>query len=49
MSGDVINLTYYEDSDLRRAPSYGGAALPLQREGAPESVLHADNIDWHRA
>lgn len=47
MSGDVINLTYYEDSDLlQSAIVTGGAALRIAAEqGAAESVLHADNIE----
>ena len=47
MSGDVINLTYYENSDLlQSAIVTGGAALRIAADqGAAESVLHADNIE----
>ena len=47
MSGDVINLTYYENTDLlQSAIVTGGAALRIAAEpGAAESVLHADNIE----
>ena len=47
MSGDVINLTYYEDSDvLQSATVAGGSALRIAAEkGSAESVLHADNIE----
>jgi LPS export ABC transporter protein LptC len=47
MSGDVINLTYYEDSDvLQSAIVTGGAALRIAAEkNSAESVLHADNIE----
>jgi LPS export ABC transporter protein LptC len=47
MSGDVINLTYYEDSDmLQSATVTGGSALRIAAEkGSAESVLHADNIE----
>src|SRR5918995_1686889 len=47
MSGDAINLTYYENSDLvQSAIVTGGAALRIAAEkGAAESVLHADNIE----
>ncbi len=47
MSGDVINLTYYEDSDvLQSAIVTGGSALRIAAEkNSAESVLHADNIE----
>jgi LPS export ABC transporter protein LptC len=47
MSGDVINLTYYENTDfLQSATISGGAALRIAAEkDATESVLHADNIE----
>ena len=47
MSGDVINLTYYENSDLvQRAVITSGAALRIApQKDASESVLHADNIE----
>jgi LPS export ABC transporter protein LptC len=47
MSGDVINLTYYENSDLlQSAIVTGGAAMRIAAEpGAAESLLHADNIE----
>lgn len=47
MSGDVINLTYYENTDLvQSAIVTGGAALRIAAEkGAVESLLHADNIE----
>jgi len=47
MSGDIINLTYYEDSDvLQSAIVSGGSALRIAAEkGSAESVLHADNIE----
>ena len=47
MSGDVINLTYYENTDLvQSAVVTGGAALRIAPDkGAAESVLHADNIE----
>jgi LPS export ABC transporter protein LptC len=47
MSGDVINLTYYEDSDvLQSAIVTGGSALRIAADkNAAESVLHADNIE----
>ena len=47
MAGDVINLTYYENSDLlQSAIVTGGAALRIAGEkGAAESVLHAENIE----
>ena len=47
MSGDVINLTYYENTDvLQSAIVTGGAALRIAAEkDAAESVLHADNIE----
>jgi lipopolysaccharide export system protein LptA len=47
MSGDAINLTYYENSDLvQSAIVTGAAALRIAAEkGAAESVLHADNIE----
>ena len=47
MSGDVINLTYYENSDvLQSAIVTGGSALRIAAEkGSAESVLHADNIE----
>jgi LPS export ABC transporter protein LptC len=47
MSGDVINLTYYENSDVvQSAVVAGGAALRIAPDkGAAESVLHADNIE----
>ncbi len=47
MSGDVINLTYYDSSDLlQSAIVTGGAALRIAADkGADESVLHADNIE----
>lgn len=47
MSGDVINLTYYEDSDLLQSATVtGGAALRIAADqDAAESLLHADNIE----
>lgn len=47
MSGDVINLTYYENSDLlENATVAGSAALRIAPEkDAAETVLHADNIE----
>jgi LPS export ABC transporter protein LptC len=47
MSGDVINLTYYEDTDvLQSATVTGGAALRIAaQKGSVESVLHSDNIE----
>ena len=47
MSGDIINLTYYENSDLlQSAIVTGGAALRIAAEkGIEDSVLHADNIE----
>lgn len=47
MSGDVINLTYYENTDvLQSATVTGGAALRIAaQKGSVESVLHADNIE----
>ncbi|HUP39459.1 MAG TPA: LPS export ABC transporter periplasmic protein LptC [Vicinamibacterales bacterium] len=47
MSGDVINLMYYENSDvLQSATVTGGAALRIAAvKGSEESVLHADNIE----
>src|SRR5687767_8254574 len=47
MSGDVINLTYYENSDLlQSAIVTGGAAMRIAAEkDAAESLLHADNIE----
>ena len=47
MSGDVIILTYYENSDLvQSAIMTGTAALRIAAEpGADESVLSAGNID----
>lgn len=47
MSGDVINLTYYENSDIvKSAIITSGAELRIAPEkNASESVLHADNIE----
>lgn len=47
MSGDVINLTYYDNTDLvQSAIVTGGAALRIAAEkGSAESTLHADNIE----
>jgi LPS export ABC transporter protein LptC len=47
MSGDIINLTYYENSDLlQSAIVTGGAAMRIAAaEGSDESILHADNIE----
>ena len=47
MSGDVINLTYYENSDLlENATVAGSAALRIAPDkDAAETVLHADNIE----
>ena len=47
MSGEIITLTYYENSDLvQSAIITGGAALRIAAEnGAGESVLHADNME----
>jgi LPS export ABC transporter protein LptC len=47
MSGEVIHLTYYENSDLlQSAIVTGSASLRIAaEEGAGESVLHADNIE----
>ena len=47
MSGDVINLTYYENTDLvQSAVVTGGAALRIAAEkGTEDGVLHADNIE----
>jgi len=47
MSGDVINLTYYEDSDvLQSAIVSGSSSLRIAGDsGAPERVLHAGNLE----
>jgi LPS export ABC transporter protein LptC len=47
MSGDVIRLTYHDNSDLvQSAIVTGAAALRIAAEkGTAESVLHADNIE----
>jgi LPS export ABC transporter protein LptC len=47
MSGELINLTYYEGSDLlQSAVITGNSSLRIAAEGgAPESVLHAQNIE----
>ena len=47
MSGDVINLTYYENSDLlQSAIVSGSSSLRIAGDrGAPERVLHAGNIE----
>ena len=47
MSGDVIKLTYYDNTDLvQSAIVTGGGAVRIAAEkGAAESVLHADNIE----
>jgi LPS export ABC transporter protein LptC len=47
MSGEVVNLTYYEGSDLvQSAVISGNGSLRIAAEGnAPESVLHAQNIE----
>ncbi len=47
MSGDVINLTYYDNSDLlESAVVAGSGALVIAAEkDSAESVLHADNIE----
>jgi len=47
MSGDVINLTYYENSQvLQRAVVTGNSSLQIAGErGTPERVLHAQNVE----
>ena len=47
MSGDVINLTYFENSDLLQSATVAGsAALRIAPPAdAAETVLHADNIE----
>lgn len=47
MSGDVINLTYFESSDLLQSATVAGsAALRIApAKDAAETVLHADNIE----
>lgn len=47
LSGDVINLTYYENSDLLESAVVGGAgALRIAPEkDSAETVLHAENIE----
>ena len=47
MTGDVIHLTYYENSDLlESAIVTGSASLRIAAEkDTAESVLHADNIE----
>ena len=47
MSGDVINLTYYENSDLlQSAVVSGSSSLRIAADsGAPERVLHAGNLE----
>ena len=51
MTGEVINLTYYENSDLLQAAVITGAgALQIAGgQGAPDRVLHAENIDMGMA
>ena len=47
LSGDVINLTYYENTDLLQTAVVGGAGalrIAPEKDGA-ETVLHADNIE----
>jgi LPS export ABC transporter protein LptC len=47
MTGEVIHLTYYENTDfLQSAIVTGSASLTIAAEkGSAESVLHADNIE----
>ena len=47
MSGEVIHLTYYENTDLLQSATVtGSAALRIAAEtGAAESMLHAANIE----
>jgi LPS export ABC transporter protein LptC len=47
MTGDVIHLTYYENTDLLQSSVVtGSASLTIAaEEDAAESVLHADNIE----
>jgi LPS export ABC transporter protein LptC len=47
MTGDVIHLTYYENTDLlQSAVVTGSASLTIAAEkDSAESVLHADNIE----
>ena len=47
MSGDVINLTYYENSDLLESAVVAGssALLIAAEKDSAERVLHADNIE----
>jgi LPS export ABC transporter protein LptC len=47
MTGDVMNLTYYENTDLlQSAVVMGSASLTIAGEkGTAESVLHADNME----
>ncbi len=47
MAGDVINLTYYENSDLlQSAVVSGSSSLRIAGDqGAPERVLHAGNLE----
>jgi LPS export ABC transporter protein LptC len=47
MSGDVIHLTYYENTDLVQTAIVTGAAVMqiAAEKGTAESVLHADNIE----
>ncbi|HKY19740.1 MAG TPA: LPS export ABC transporter periplasmic protein LptC, partial [Vicinamibacterales bacterium] len=47
MAGDVINLTYFENSDvLQSAIVSGNSSLRIAGDaGAPERVLHAQNVE----
>ena len=48
MSGDIINLTYYENTDLLQSAIVTGehvACASQARRTRPERVLHADNIE----
>ena len=47
MAGDVINLTYYENTEvLQSAIVTGDTSLRIAGEqGAPERVLHAQNVE----
>ncbi len=47
MSGDIINLTYQENSDLLESATISGSSS-LRIAGdknAPDRVLHADNVE----
>ena len=47
MAGDIINLTYYENTEvLQSALVTGNASHRIAADqGAPESVLHAQNVE----